>query len=112
MAVSGRDMQFVVVGIKQLDPVLRAFRERHAMPNLLARAGSTRFAAARPARDFELGPPRREPRIIEAVFDFDHDISGSREALRNSNGHQRRWFPSALWKWKPPNGKSGLTPQS
>ena len=33
-AVLGGDMQFVVVGIKQLDAVLRAFRKRNAVPDL------------------------------------------------------------------------------
>src|SRR6202011_4354276 len=37
MAVLGADVELEVVGIKQLDAILRAFRERYAMPDLLTR---------------------------------------------------------------------------
>jgi hypothetical protein len=65
-----RDVQFVVVRIEQFDAVLRAFGERHAMPDLLARSVLARIPSSRPARDLELGPPRRQSRIVQAVFDL------------------------------------------
>ena len=34
--VLGADVQFVVVGVEQLDPVLSTFRKRNAVPHLLA----------------------------------------------------------------------------
>ena len=34
--VLGADVQFVVMGVEQFDPVLRAFRKRNAVPYLFA----------------------------------------------------------------------------
>src|SRR5450756_2783918 len=76
MAVPGTDMQFIVVGVKQLDAVLRAFRERNAVPDLFARTIGARFALACPSGNLELGPARRQPGLVQAVFDLVHGNSG------------------------------------
>jgi hypothetical protein len=71
-AVFGTDVQFIVVGIKQFDPVLRAFRKRNAVPHLLTRAIRARFALAGPSGNLEFGSARRQPRIVQTVFDLVH----------------------------------------
>jgi hypothetical protein len=66
----GRNVQFVFVGVEQLDAVLRPFRKRHAMPDLLARSILARIAASRPTGYLQLRPSRRQPGFVQAEFDL------------------------------------------
>jgi hypothetical protein len=74
-AVPGADVKLIVVGVEQFDAILHAFRERHAMPDLLMRSVCARLAPARPAGNFEPGPARSEPLIDQPVFDLFHENS-------------------------------------
>src|SRR5665213_1549713 len=92
LTVFGADMQFIVVRVEKFDPVLRPFRERNAMPHLFARTIGPGFALARPSGNLEPGSTRRQPRVVQAVFDLIHpnsgciDPSGTRtDAVRNSS---------------------------
>jgi hypothetical protein len=75
LPVFGADVQLIVIRVKQLNPVLRAFRERNAVPNLFARTIRARFALACPSGDLELGSTRRQPRIVQPVFYLIHNSS-------------------------------------
>src|SRR5580700_11762186 len=65
-------MQLVLIGVKDLDAVLRAFGKRRAMPGIFVRAVGARCRLASPARHFELGLARPQARIDEPVFDVLH----------------------------------------
>jgi hypothetical protein len=53
-----RDTQFVVVGIKDFNAVLRPFGEGRAMPSIFLRAIGAWLRLAGPARHFEFGSTR------------------------------------------------------
>src|SRR5580700_2288247 len=65
-------MQLVLIGVKDLDAVLRAFGKRRAMPGIFVRAVGARRRLAGPARHFELGLARPQARIDQPVFDVLH----------------------------------------
>ena len=67
---------------------LRAFGEGHAVPHLLMRTILARIAVARPTRNFEPGPTRREPRIVQTIFDLMHATFPVPVPL-SSNGRSR-----------------------
>src|SRR5215472_4267443 len=70
LAVLPADAKLVVIWIEDFDAVLRALRERRAMPGIFLRAVSARLGLTRPARHFELGAARREPGIYQPEFDL------------------------------------------
>ena len=72
LAVALRDAQFVVERIEQLDAVLRAFDERHAVPGVFVRAVPARLRLAGPARHLHLRAARHQARLEQAVFDGLH----------------------------------------
>src|SRR5579872_5452593 len=75
LSVARADVQFIVVGIEQFDSVLRALRKRNAMPHLFMRTIGAGLTLSGPSGNLELGPARRKPRIVHAVFDLSHDNS-------------------------------------
>jgi hypothetical protein len=77
------DVQLIVEWIEQFDAVLRAFGERHAVPDLFGRAVLARLGLARPARHFELGPARPQARVEQSVFDGMHGTSPRNAKLEN-----------------------------
>src|SRR6202008_3874524 len=72
LAVCPADPKLVVIGIEDLDAVLRAFGKRCAMPSEFLRAIGARLWLTRPARHFKLGSAWREPGMDQPVFDLLH----------------------------------------
>ena len=68
MAVFGADVELKVIGVKKLDPVLSAFRKRHAMPDLLLRTICARIAIAGPTGDLKLRPARRQMWVVHLTL--------------------------------------------
>src|SRR5579863_447237 len=89
-AVLGGDVQLVVIRVEQLDPILRAFGKRNAMPHLFARTIGARLPFSGPPGNLKLGSTRREPRIVQAIFDLVHECSPAADRKlkleRNCNG--------------------------
>ena len=77
-AVFSRDVQFVLIGIKNLNPILRALGEWRAMPSVLVRAVGARLRLARPAWHLELCPSRPQIGLDKSEFDFVHRVHPNR----------------------------------
>jgi len=71
-AVFFRNPQFVFIGIKELDSVLRTFGEWGAMPWIFVGIIGARLGLAGPAGHFELGSSGRQSGIDQPEFDFMH----------------------------------------
>jgi hypothetical protein len=99
------DVQLIVVGIEQFDAVLRAFGERHAVPDLFVRAVLARLGLASPARHFELGPARPQARVEQSIFDGMHGTSPRNAKLEN------RLIRAAMRPQFIPHRPGVLTPQ-
>src|ERR1700689_5491324 len=106
-AVFPRNVQLVLLRVKDLDAVLRAFGEGRAMPGIFVRAGGSPRRLPAPARHFELGLARPQARIDQPVFDVLH----LRSPMRLRHAGLPREIGAAAKSSISPFARSGKTPQ-
>src|SRR4051812_32339299 len=72
-AVTRGYTELVGIWVRQFQACPRSLGKWNAMPWIFLRAIGSGFGLARPAGNFEPGPPRKKVRIDRPVFDHWHD---------------------------------------